>query len=128
MTIRVAEVLDTAAGIRVCAVCSRSALGFYYTHQLRPNRYQTFAFCSHRCQCAGAAIANRTNGMIDKTDMEERAIEDARWFFAEVLTELGLLAPFHDRTADDIDRIIEACVDGFQDSMLRQSLSGDVPF
>jgi hypothetical protein len=66
--------------------------------------------------------------MIDKTDMEERAIEDARWFFAEVLTELGLLAPFHDRTADDIDRIIEACVDGFQDSMLRQSLSGDVPF
>src|SRR5665213_158060 len=125
---RVAEALDTAPGVRVCAVCSRAARGFYYTHQLRPDRYPTFAFCSHRCQCAGAAIAKRKNGMIDKTDMETRAIKDARRLLAEVLTELGLLASFHDRPAADIDRIIEACVDGFQDSMQRQSLNGDIPF
>jgi hypothetical protein len=114
--------------MRVCAVCGRSDRGFYYTHQLQPDRYPTFAFCSRRCQLAGAAIAKRKNGMIDKTDMEARAIKDARRFLAETLTELGLMASFHDRTADDIDRIIEACVDGFQDSMQRQSLNCDIPF
>ena len=81
-----------------------------------------------RCLDGGSALANRNNGMIDKTDMEQKAIRDARRFLAETLTELGLLAPFHERDTSDIDRIIEACVDGFQDSMQRQSATGDVPF
>src|SRR5438105_1303864 len=89
---RVAEALDAAPGVRVCAVCGRADRGFYYTHHLQPDRYPTFAFCSRRCQLAGAAIAKRKNGMIDKTDMETRAIKDARRFLAEVLTELGLMA------------------------------------
>jgi hypothetical protein len=67
-------------------------------------------------------------GMIDKTDMEKRAIHDARHFLAEVLTELDLMDPFHDRSPQEIDRIIEACVDGYQDSMLRQSNAGLVPY
>jgi hypothetical protein len=81
-----------------------------------------------RCLNAGAAIAKRNRGMIDKTEMEIHAIKDARRFLAEVLTELGLMAPFHDRSAEEIDRIIEACVDGFQDSMQRQSLNDDIRF
>ena len=79
------------------------------------------------CLDAGAALAMRSNGMIDKTDMERQAIKDARRFFAEALTELGLMAPFHDRSAEEIDRLIEACIDGFQESMQRQARE-QVPF
>jgi hypothetical protein len=114
--------------VRVCAVCSRAARGFYYTHEMRPSRYPTFALCSQRCQAASAAIAKRNQGVIDKTSMEAKAIKDTRRVFAEVLTELGLMGAFHDRSATEIDRIIEACVDGFADSMKRQALSDDIPF
>ena len=105
----------------LCALCGRETKGFGYTHPpaLLPER--THLFCSMRCLTAGAAYVKARRSVIDKTRMETQAIKDARRFLAEVLTEMGLLAPFHDRTAADIDRIIEACVDGFQDSMQRQA-------
>ena len=117
-----------AALPRPCALCTRQDRGFGYTHELRSDRYPSYRFCSRRCQDAGAAIAARGRGMIDKTPLEEQAIKDARRFLAETLTELGLMAPIQDRTAEEIDRIIEACVDGFQESMQRQALNDAVPF
>jgi hypothetical protein len=66
-------------------------------------------------------MATRTNGMIDKTARETQALKDARSDFAEALTGLGLMAPFFDRTAAEIDQLIEAAVTGYVDSMQRQA-------
>jgi hypothetical protein len=129
-----------------CAFCGREARGFGYCHGLRwgvrrcdrspgstaglrpPLLTPHYRFCSMACLMAGSANAKRNHGMIDKTDMETRAIVEARRWLAEALTEMGLMEPFFDRPAADIDRVIEACVDGFQASMQRQSDTGDVPF
>jgi molybdopterin biosynthesis enzyme MoaB len=81
-----------------------------------------------RCLNVGAAIAKRNRGMIDKTELEIRAIKAARRNFAEALTELGLMVPIQDRTPKEVDRIIEACIDGFQDAMRRESLNDDLPW
>lgn len=75
--------------------------------------------------------------MIDKTAREAQAIRDARRLFAETLNDLGLMAPFFDRTATEIDRLIEAAVTGYIDSMQGQAarvertgtvLDDEIPF
>ncbi|WP_413877137.1 DUF6511 domain-containing protein [Albidovulum sp.] len=75
--------------------------------------------------------------MIDKTARETQAIRDARMLFAEALTDLGLMEPFFNRTAAEIDRLIEAAVTGYVDSMQDQAarkertgtaLDDEIPF
>jgi len=66
--------------------------------------------------------------VIDKTEMEQQAIKDARRRFAEALTELGLMEHFFDLGAEQIDQLIEAAVDGFQQSIQCQALNDDVPW
>lgn len=121
------------AQVAICAMCRREARGFGYVHQLRLDRFAYYRFCSMRCLDGGSALTKRNNGVIDLTDMEIRAIKEARRFLAEALNELGLMAPFHDRKPEEIDRIIEACIDGFRDSMQRQAeernaLNDSIPF
>ena len=110
-----------------CALCGREARGFGYVHKLLWGRYPHHRFCSKGCLDCGSGHAARNKGMIDKTDMEMLAIRHARASLAEALTDLGLMAPFFDRSAADIDRIIEACVDGFQEGMQHQAPPRD-PF
>jgi hypothetical protein len=110
-----------------CALCGREARGFGYVHKLLWGRYSHHRFCSKPCLDVGSGHAARNKGMIDKTDMETLAIRHARASLAEALTGLGLMAPFFDRSAADIDRIIEACVDGFQEGMQHQAPPRD-PF
>lgn len=81
-----------------------------------------------RCLDTGATLAERNNGMIDKSNIEVHAIKEARKNLAEILVELDLMTPFLHRPAEDIDRIIEACVDGFRANMQRQVLNDEIPF
>jgi hypothetical protein len=90
-----------------------------------------------RCLDRGAACARENNGMIDKTAREMQALKDARKPFAEALTSLGLMDAFFNRTAAEIDALLEAAVTGFIESMQRQGggsgrntsfFDDDIPF
>jgi len=59
--------------------------------------------------------------MTDRTETERAAIKAARKPFAETLTELGLMQPFYHRSAAEIDRLIEAAVDGYRMHLFRIS-------
>jgi len=58
--------------------------------------------------------------MIDKTAREIQALKDARRPFAEALTHLGLMDAFYNRSASEIDQLLEAAITGFVESMQRQ--------
>ena len=76
-----------------------------------------------RCLDRGAAWARENNGMIDKTARELQALKDARKPFAEALTNLGLMDAFYNRTAAEIDQLLEAAITGFVESLQRQGVA-----
>ena len=79
-----------------CALCGREARGFGYRHGLRRGRHPYYRFCSMACLTAGSANARRNHGMIDKTDMETRAIREARLALHLVLDLVRSLVAGHD--------------------------------
>lgn len=116
-------------GVAWCIICQRQARGYGYCYQMRLREYPYYQFCSKRCQDIGVLRASQGNiGMIDKTPREREAIKAARKNLAEALTSMGLMQPFFNRTPEDIDRIIEACIDGFRRSMVLQQSSDPKEF
>ena len=90
-----------------------------------------------RCLGIGEATAKQNLGvidMIDKSAREREAIKETRRALAETLTRLGLMEQFFHRSAEDIDAVIEACLDGFHASLTRQArelneaLGDEIPF
>ena len=104
----------------ICALCGSEPRGFGFCLRLQWAQFPFHKFCSRRCQDIGADLAQGNHGMIDKTAREAQAIRHARKDFAEALTALGLMAPFFDRTAAEIDQLIEAAITGYIESMQTQ--------
>jgi hypothetical protein len=86
------------------------------------------------CQNTGAVIAKTTEpkGVIKGkkmlSDIEERAIVDAREQLFQALVRQKLDAHFNDCTEAQIDDIIKSVVIGFQASIQRAYGRGEVPF
>ena len=110
-------------------ICGHEGRGLGFQLDL-DNDFPFYEFCSKKCLDIGVRLAG-LKGVISVaalTDMERAAIKDARHSLAATLTELGLMAAFENRSADDIDKIIAACWEGCRKSMHKQSAFGDVPF
>lgn len=82
-------------------------------------------------ECLDAITANAIRGMgvmSSKTEMERKAISDARRQFYAALMSIERAEPFDSATKDEMESVIEAVWDGLRASMQWQAAGGDVPF
>jgi alcohol dehydrogenase class IV len=56
--------------------------------------------------------------MIDPDDRERRALTHAMKFMGELMAEIGWSTRFSELSAEQAEKLAEAAVDGFQESML----------
>ena len=111
-------------------ICGRDGRGFGFCKDLLHGEFPDYAFCSRKCQHVGARIAGENGGFIMSahlTDMEVKAIREARPALAQALEKHGLMPAFFNCTPDVIDAIIQACWDGCRNSMQMQNLKGEGP-
>jgi hypothetical protein len=84
-----------------------------------------------KCQDGIAAICKIDGGVMAQrtlSQMERKALLEARVNLAEALKRLGLVEHFMNVQPEHIDWLILEIWNGVRESMQRQSLQGDIPF
>ena len=113
-----------------CVTCGFEGRGFGFQLHLSA-LHKHYDFCSILCQSVGQRLAELNGGKIEGpmlSDIEQRAIEDARQQFAEALDRQGVLPAFENFKPEQIDDIIRSIIIGFQASVQRAYGRGEVPF
>jgi hypothetical protein len=129
-----------------CCICGMQARGFIV--QFNPNvhlkpvkgaaeirtkqgPFPQYACCGLPCSSAALAIIIRCKGIMPAntiTQMEKKAIEDAKAPLFEGLTEIGAADAFNDQPAQNMEFLIYKIWCALRASMQRQSAAGEIPF
>lgn len=103
-----------------CALCSRTARGFYYKHH---------PACSMECQDGIALIEEyMTTKPRMLAEMEKKAISDTIPTLFSSLTAIGKGQAFNDCTKPQMEWLINRLWDSVRESMQKQSDKGEIPF
>jgi len=118
------------SALEPCVICGFEGRGFGFQLHLSP-LHAYYDFCSKLCQGVGQRLAELNQGKIEGpmlSDIEQRAIVDARQQLAEALERQKVMDAFMNLSPDQIDDIIRSVIIGFQASVQRAYGRGEVPF
>ena len=112
----------------VCLLCGSEAKQF--THV--PGESRTRDACCDECRAGLDRIIDQFGGEAmagqHLTDMERKAVFEARGDLFKALQTAGIADRFNGCTAEQMDSVIRAVWEGVRLSMQRQSNSGEIPF
>lgn len=115
----------------ICAICRREAKGFGW-QDMRfsrndKRRLKTAKwFCSKHCQDIRSIIIKEHGKMIDPTENEKQAMEQAIKPLGELVAGIGMQKPLADYSRDEIIQLIDVVVTNFQENL--RNLNDECPF